>query len=127
MTDVVGRLGLTKISPVVAGGSQPAKAVVGEHIGVSAVVFREGHDAVAANVTLRGPGNVRVPLVRMTPGTPGTDEWHATVVPDREGAWTFVVEAWSDPMATWQHNVTVKIEAGQIGRASCRERVFITV
>jgi starch synthase (maltosyl-transferring) len=110
---VVGRLGLTSVSPVVAGGRLSAKAVVGEPVPVSAVIFREGHDAVSANVALRGPGGARIRFVPMTPGALGTDEWHATVVLDREGGWTFVVEAWSDPMATWRHNVTVKIEAGQ--------------
>ena len=41
------------------------------------------------------------------------DRWLATVVPDREGLWTFRVEAWSDPLATWRHAVEVKVEAGQ--------------
>ena len=41
------------------------------------------------------------------------DRWLATVVPDREGLWTFAIEAWSDPLATWHHAVEVKIEAGQ--------------
>jgi starch synthase (maltosyl-transferring) len=49
----------------------------------------------------------------MVPGAPGTDRWHADLVPDAAGVWTFQVEAWSDPMATWRHAVTVKIEAGQ--------------
>ena len=34
-------------------------------------------------------------------------------MPDREGRWTFRVEAWSDPLATWHHAVEVKVEAGQ--------------
>ena len=110
---MVGRLGLNDISPVVATGTRPAAAVVGEHIPVSATVFREGHDAVAANVVLRGPNGAKIPFVRMTPGIPGTSRWDATVVFDAEGAWSFVVEAWGDPLSTWNHNVTVKIEAGQ--------------
>jgi starch synthase (maltosyl-transferring) len=97
----------------VATGAHPAKAVVGEHIPISAVVFREGHDAVAANVAVRGPNDTRLPFIRMTPGTPGTDRWEATVVLDREGAFSFVIEAWSDPLSTWNHTITVKIEAGQ--------------
>jgi starch synthase (maltosyl-transferring) len=113
VTAMVGRLGLSSVSPVVGEGTLAAKAVVGEHVAVSAVVFREGHDAVAANVTLRGPAGVKIPFVRMTPGAPGTDQWQATIALDRPGEWTFAVEAWSDPMSTWQHNVTVKIEAGQ--------------
>ena len=91
----------------------PAHGTVGEPIPVSAVVFREGHDAVGATVVLRDPAGKKQPGIRMEPGAPGTDRWHATVVLDRPGAWTFAVEAWSDPMATWHHAVTTKIDAGQ--------------
>jgi starch synthase (maltosyl-transferring) len=44
---------------------------------------------------------------------PEPDRWVATVVPDREGLWTFQVEAWDDPLSTWHHDVEVKAEAGQ--------------
>ena len=91
----------------------PARAVVGEHLPVSAVVFREGHDAVGASVAVRKPSGGRIPFVRMVPGEPGSDRWHATVVPDEPGLWTFVVEAWGDPLSTWHHAVTVKLDAGQ--------------
>jgi starch synthase (maltosyl-transferring) len=113
---VVGRLGISDVSPVVGSTQAPehsARAVVGEHLPVSAVVFREGHDAVAASVVLRDPAGKKRPALRMVPGAPGTDRWHADVVCDLEGLWTFAIEAWSDAMATWHHAVTVKIEAGQ--------------
>jgi starch synthase (maltosyl-transferring) len=35
------------------------------------------------------------------------------VVPDGTGTWSYVVEAWGDPLATWYHNVEVKVDAGQ--------------
>ena len=38
--------------------------------------------------------------------------WAAEVTPDAEGAWTFEVEAWSDPVATWRHDAEIKIPAG---------------
>ncbi|MEP6598128.1 MAG: alpha-1,4-glucan--maltose-1-phosphate maltosyltransferase [Actinomycetota bacterium] len=110
---MVGRLGLAAISPVVSGGEYPARSVVGERVPISAVVFREGHDAVGANVALRGPDGQKRANVRMTPGAPGLDQWHATIVADHQGLWSFVVEAWSDPLSTWHHAVTVKIDAGQ--------------
>ncbi|MDT4936235.1 MAG: hypothetical protein QOK11_4127, partial [Pseudonocardiales bacterium] len=116
MTNVVGRFGLTDIFPVVGSTvvpELPARAVVGEHVPVAATVFREGHDAVGASVALRGPEGHKPPPIRMTPGAVGTDRWHATVVPDRPGAWSFVIEAWGDPFATWHHAVTTKLEAGQ--------------
>ena len=73
-----------------------------------------GHPHQAGRQTggaLRGSG----PLLRMKPGIPGTDRWSAQVVPDRQGMWTFVVEAWSDPLATWRHAVEAKDAAGQSG------------
>ncbi len=113
---MVGRIGLSNVTPVVGSTvtpELPAKAVVGERVPVAATVFREGHDAVAASVVLRDPKGKKSAVVRMRPGAPGTDRWHATVVPDAPGAWTFAVEAWSDPFGTWHHAVTAKIDAGQ--------------
>jgi starch synthase (maltosyl-transferring) len=113
---VAGRFGISDISPTVAStslGEHPAHAAVGEPVPISAVVFREGHDAVAATAVLRDPKGRKRDSLRMTPGAPGSDRWHASAVLDRPGAWTFAIEAWSDPCATWHHTVTVKIEAGQ--------------
>src|SRR3954454_10465912 len=108
------RLGITDVAPVVSCGSFSARAVVGEHLPITATVFREGHDAVAANLVWRSPGQEGTPpLRRMVRYGDEPDRWLTTVVPDREGRWTFVVEAWSDPLATWHHAVEVKIAAGQ--------------
>ncbi|NEV92083.1 DUF3416 domain-containing protein, partial [Streptomyces tendae] len=54
-TTVVGRIPVLDVRPVVQRGRRPAKAVTGESFEVSATVFREGHDAVAANVVLKDP------------------------------------------------------------------------
>ena len=107
------RLGITDVAPVVSCGSFSARSVVGEHVPITATVFREGHDAVAADVVLTSPEGERTPFTRMEPFGSEPDRWLATVVPDREGRWTFTVEAWSDPLATWHHAVDVKIAAGQ--------------
>jgi starch synthase (maltosyl-transferring) len=113
---VVGRLGIADVSPSVdsvAPGEFPARAVVGELVPVAAVVFREGHDAVAASVALRTPDGDKAGSLRMRAGAPGMDRWHADVVFDRPGLWTFVIEAWSDPLTTWHHAITAKLDAGQ--------------
>ena len=107
-----GRIPVAKVSPVIEGGAYPAKAVVGELIPIRAKVFREGHDAVNASVILTAPdGTTR--RVDMHPVEPaGLDPWEAWVRPDAEGAWTFRVEGWSDPWATWLHNAEAKLPAG---------------
>ncbi|GAA1303970.1 alpha-1,4-glucan--maltose-1-phosphate maltosyltransferase [Pseudonocardia xinjiangensis] len=111
---MTGRLGIDDVSPSVSGGRHPSKAVVGEVVPISATVWREGHDAVAANVVWKKVGS-RGPAhhVRMTPTGAGTDRFTAIVVADEPGLWTFRVDAWSDPWSTWRHAVTVKVEAGQ--------------
>jgi len=110
---MAGRIGLNAIHPVIAGGEYPARAVVGEHIPVEATVFREGHDAVAASVRWVSPDGKVQPLNRMHHVGIGTDRWLTHIVPTETGLWTFVVEAWSDPLATWYHAVEVKVDAGQ--------------
>ena len=113
---MVGRIAVTAISPTVSCGQYPARAVTGETVVVSATVFREGHDAVAADVVAKGPDGKRRPFLRMAPGAPGTDRWSAPLVipddPSSEGAWTFTVEGWSDPLGTWWHDAPLKVEAG---------------
>lgn len=112
---MTGRIPIEDVSPTVSCGRYPAKAVVGEQVPISATVFREGHDAVAANVVWTGPDGRRHAFTRMLPSDiPGNEErWHATVCPDSPGRWSFHIEAWGDPYETWRHAVEVKIEAGQ--------------
>jgi starch synthase (maltosyl-transferring) len=107
------RLGITDVAPVVSCGTFSARAVVGEHLPITATVFREGHDAVAANVVWSSPDGDDGPLRRMTKFGTEPDRWLATVVPASEGRWTFWIEAWSDPLSTWHHAVDVKVAAGQ--------------
>jgi starch synthase (maltosyl-transferring) len=108
----IGRIPVTKVSPVIEGGAYAAKASVGEEFEIRATVFREGHDAVNASVIVTNPSGVETE-VRMEPTTPlGFDWWHAHVSLGTEGAWTFRVEGWSDPWETWVHNAEIKIPAG---------------
>ena len=109
---MVGRLGISDVRPTVSCGRYPARAVVGEVLTVAATVFREGHDAVAANVAVTRPDGSAGPFLRMVPGLPGTDRWSAPLALDEEGLWTFVVEAWGDPLGTWWHDAPLKVEAG---------------
>ncbi|MGW7408759.1 maltotransferase domain-containing protein, partial [Streptomyces sp. NPDC054833] len=111
-TTVTGRIPVLDVRPVVQRGSRPAKAVTGETFEVSATVFREGHDAVAANVVLRDPEGRTGPWTPMRELAPGTDRWGADVTAGEPGRWTYTVEAWGDPVTTWRHHAQIKIPAG---------------
>ncbi|MFB7547501.1 alpha-1,4-glucan--maltose-1-phosphate maltosyltransferase [Streptomyces sp. NPDC056154] len=109
---MIGRIPVLDVRPLVDCGRRPAKAVAGETFQVTATVFREGHDAVAANVVLLDPAGRPGPWTPMRELAPGTDRWGADVTPDSEGRWTYTVEAWSDPLATWRQHAEIKIPAG---------------
>ncbi|WP_399889200.1 alpha-1,4-glucan--maltose-1-phosphate maltosyltransferase [Streptomyces sp. BBFR51] len=109
---VVGRIPVLDVRPVVRQGRRPAKAVTGESFEVSATVFREGHDAVAANVVLKDPEGRPGPWTPMRELAPGTDRWGATVTAGEPGRWSYTVEAWGDPVTTWRHHARIKIPAG---------------
>jgi starch synthase (maltosyl-transferring) len=110
---VTGRIPVEDVSPSVACGRYPAKAVVGELVPVSARAYREGHDALGCNVVWQGPDGKPRPFTRMSPGAPGMDRWHAAIRPDAVGAWAFTIQVFSDPYLTWRNAVTKKIGAGQ--------------
>ncbi|MEV3905833.1 alpha-1,4-glucan--maltose-1-phosphate maltosyltransferase [Mycobacterium sp. NPDC050551] len=139
---MAGRIGIDDVAPVVSNGRYPAKAVVGEVVPVRATVWREGHDAVAATLVVRYHGTnypdlAEAPAVRVSPSEPvpiqevvnpqakvrpqalpmapgrTPDVFHGQFVPDRVGLWTYRVDGWGDPIATWRKAVTAKLDAGQ--------------
>ena len=109
---MVGRIPVMDVTPVVEGGRYPAKGTVGEPFPVTALVFREGHDALSADVVLIDPKGKRRPPVRMHRVPDEVDRWRADVTPDSMGLWSFEIESWGDPIATWRHNAEIKIPAG---------------
>ncbi|HTW17684.1 MAG TPA: alpha-1,4-glucan--maltose-1-phosphate maltosyltransferase [Nocardioides sp.] len=109
---MVGRIPVMNVMPVVDLGRLPAKATVDEPFPVTASVFREGHDKLGAEVVLTDPAGVRRDPVRMSLDPEVPDRYAAWVTPDAPGAWTFEVQAWSDPIGTWQHAAGIKIPAG---------------
>ena len=104
---MTGRLGIDDVRPQISSRQYPAKAVVGEVTPVSAVVWREGHDAVNATLTVIGPNDTISTGVTMQPDHEVPDLFHAVFVPDEVGTWRFRVDAWSDSFATW-HNAVDK-------------------
>jgi starch synthase (maltosyl-transferring) len=114
VTSVIGRIPILDVEPAVNCGRRPAIAVAGETFPVSATIFREGHGSINAAVVLRDrrEGTARPP-VYMDELAPGTDRWGADVTVTSEGLWRFHVEAWGDPIASWHHDATIKIPAGQ--------------
>ena len=108
---MTGRIAIDDTVPDISGG-RAAKAVVGEVFPVKSVVWREGHDAVAANLAFREPSGKKTHKVAMVRGGE-PNAFHGVFTPTIEGVWTYRVEGWGDPLATWRHNVEAKLAVGQ--------------
>ena len=93
------------------GGEFPAKTVVGRDFTVSADVFGDGHDVLAADLLWR-PADAtdwqRIPMRKLA-----NDRWEARVRPDRIGLYRFAVEGWWDQWGTFTHDLHAKVAAGQ--------------
>ena len=105
------RIVIDQVRPRTVTAAYPAKAVIGESVRVSADIFRDGHDLLAARCRWRPAGD------RKWRDTPMTlvvnDRWEGVFEPSSLGVHEFQIEAWTDRVATWVHDVEIKHGAGQ--------------
>jgi starch synthase (maltosyl-transferring) len=107
---VLGRITIDDIRPATPTRQFPPKAVVGEQVTVSADIYRDGHDLLAARVRWRRVGKSTwrtTPLRHLV-----NDRWEAALSPDDVGRHEVVVEAWRDRFATWRHDIEIKAATG---------------
>nr|WP_299242268.1 alpha-1,4-glucan--maltose-1-phosphate maltosyltransferase [uncultured Halomonas sp.] len=116
-TDVLGaasssRIAIEAVTPSLGDGRFAPKAVVNDSVSVSAVIFADGHDVLAAQVSWTDPQGVsrQVPLKLVRPL--GLDVWEGQFVPTRIGRHQFVIEAWWDIYATYRDELAKKHQAG---------------
>jgi starch synthase (maltosyl-transferring) len=105
------RIQIQDVWPVVDCGRYATKRTVGDTVDVSANVFRDGHDVLAAAIRYR-PAKER--RWRETPMRPlGNDRWTGSFEVDAPGRWQYTIEAWVDRKATWIGEIGRKVQAGQ--------------
>jgi starch synthase (maltosyl-transferring) len=99
------------VEAVHPGSDFAAKTIVGRRFVVSADVFGDGHDVLAADL-LWQPADAsawqRVPMRRLA-----NDRWEAAIRPDRIGLFRYAVEGWWDRWGTFTHDLHAKVAAGQ--------------
>jgi starch synthase (maltosyl-transferring) len=104
------RVVIDKVSPCVDNGGYPAKATLNQAFTVSATIFTDGHDQLAARVLYQQSprGKWRSKILHPM----GNDHWETVVVPQKTGRYQFKIEAWFDQWATYCDEVTKKHRAG---------------
>jgi len=110
---LINRIPVTDISPVVFFGGDlvPVKAIPGEVIPVSAQVFREGHDLLGADVVLYDSSSREISRSVMHEKWRGGDFYEADVRIPARGDFTFTIDSYDHPFATWLHDAEIKIPA----------------
>jgi starch synthase (maltosyl-transferring) len=103
------RIVIEEIQPSVNDGRYPAKRILGDTITVTAAIFGDGHDHVAARLLYRHhsqPEWNSAPFTELT-----NDLWSATFPVDKLGSWHVTIEAWVDHFDTWVHDLAKRLAA----------------
>ena len=105
------RVVIENVRPRVDNGRFAVKRVAGDVVQVTADVFADGHDAVAAVVRHRREGERRF---RETPMRAlGNDRYSGAFAVAQVGRHVFTVRGWIDRFATWRDQLDRRVEAGQ--------------
>jgi len=108
------RVMIESVTPSVDHGRFPAKRVVGEAAQITAAIFAEGHDKIAAAVQWRAADETVWHEALMVPVLPlGNDLWTTHIPLDRLGRHEFTVIAWRDDFASLIDHMQKKLKADQ--------------
>jgi len=105
------RVVIERVRPEIDAGRFPVKRVVGEELRITADIFADGHDRVAARLLHRRDADAAWTKVPMSPLT--NDRWEAGFTPDAIGIHHYTIEGWVDHFATWRGDLRKWAAAGQ--------------
>jgi len=105
------RVVIEHVWPQIDCGRFPIKRVVGETVEVEAIVFAEGHDQVACQLSYWRKNETAAKAAPMVPI--GNDRWRGEFAVPCVGQYEYTVEGWIDRFTTWRGDLTKRIAAGQ--------------
>lgn len=111
MAEGTVRVVIENLAPQVDAGRYPIKRSAGQSVTVTADVFVDGHDEVAADLLYRVKGHKRWQRCPMQ--ALGNDAFSAKFRVDKPGCYEYTVEAWLDSYSSWQHQLEKRRAAGQ--------------
>ncbi len=103
------RIVVEDVQPQIDCGRHPAKRVLGDTVTITAAIFGDGHDHVAARLLYRHASNPDWQWATFAPLN--NDLWSAQFVVDKLGPWRFTIEAWVDHFDTWLHDLDKRLAA----------------
>src|SRR5579872_1588163 len=104
------RVVISAITPSVDEGRYAVKRCRGDRLAVEADIFADGHEAIGAELWVRGLA--RRGWTRITMHGLGNDRWRAEIALDEEGLWQFRIAAWLDIFSGFVRDTEKKRDAG---------------
>jgi starch synthase (maltosyl-transferring) len=103
------RVVIEEVSPQLDGGKHPVRRVLGGEVSVTAAIFADGHDLLAARLLYRSKSERRWRFAPMQAGE--NDTWRGRFRPDKLGAWNFTLQGWIDRFETWASDLRKRLGA----------------
>ena len=103
------RVIIEEIQPQVDCGRHPVRRFLGDAIKISAAIFSDGHDHVAARLLYKHESerDWRIaPMMELT-----NDLWTSMLTVDRLGTWVYTIQAWVDHFETWCADLKKRLAA----------------
>jgi len=107
---------IERVLPSVDDGRHPAKRTVGDRLQVTADIFKEGHDVLAAAIRYRRHDEREwrdAPLLPVD-----NDGWAGSFPLDANTRYVYTVEAWTDTFGSWVDEMRRRITGGQVDLSS---------
>ena len=104
------RIVIEQLAPAVDHGRFAIKRSVGEAIEVSADIFADGHEVLAAELLWRAADESHWQRLALRPLD--NDRWQGRLAPGRIGRHYYTVEAWWDVYGTFARDLAKKVGAG---------------
>ncbi|MDX9721028.1 MAG: alpha-1,4-glucan--maltose-1-phosphate maltosyltransferase [Myxococcota bacterium] len=114
------------VAPAIDQGRFCVKRCVGDHITVSACIFRDGPEVIRARLlwSLEGTERERVPMHKVNPGL---DLWEASFTLRDCGRHSYTIIAWTDHYASWVEEFRRKVMGGRTELESERKEGLMLV
>ncbi|MGB7743084.1 MAG: alpha-1,4-glucan--maltose-1-phosphate maltosyltransferase [Terracidiphilus sp.] len=103
------RVVIEDVNPQVDAGRHQICRVAGDDVVVTAAIYADGKDELAARLLYRHSNDRRWSFAPMEAA--GNDLWRGTFVVDKLGSWRFTLLGWVDHFASWAGELKKRIAA----------------
>ncbi|WP_242158008.1 alpha-1,4-glucan--maltose-1-phosphate maltosyltransferase [Aestuariivivens sediminis] len=105
------RVVIDYVSPSVNCGQYYIKRVVNETVKINAHVLADGHDVLGASILYKYEDDKDWTETRMRLVV--NDEWHGAFTVQKQGFYSYKVQAWVDYALNWRYGIVRKIDDNQ--------------